>query len=141
LGKVVYSIQKEEKSKSIHFFENLNKTYLSRIPENRDILIYRDWRVYVRQQPNWTIEMDWDLADYEYLQTLKPDVLLLEWENIHFFSQASLLENSVDFSDNSLRYGFYLDALNEAIPGYQLIYKDDFGYVFVNYDLFEDFFQ
>jgi len=141
LKKVVFSIQKEEKSKSILFFENLNKTYLSRIPENRDILIYRDWRVYVREQPNWTIEMDWDLADYEYVQTLEPDILLLEWENIHYFSQASLLENSVDFSDNSLRYGFYLDALNEAIPGYRLVYKDDFGFVFVNNDLFEDFFQ
>ena len=133
---VLYAISKENRSESIRFFTNLDRNYLSKIPTNQNIIIYRDWRAYVREQPNWTIEMEWKFASYAYIQELKPDVLILEFDNIHYFSQESVLQNSLDQSLGVPRFEFYSDAFKESIDGYQLVYKDDFAYAFVSNELF-----
>ena len=138
---VIYAVSKESKSKSIQFFTNLNKDYLSKIPTDQNIVIYRDWRAYVREQPNWQIEMEWKFASYEYIQEFKPDVLILEFDNIHYFSQESVLQNALDPSLGEVRFEFYSDAFNESIDGYKLVYKNDFAYAFFSNELFSTYYK
>ena len=141
ISAVINTISKENDSKSIQFFEKLDQSFLSKIPINRNLVIYRDWRAYVREQPNWKIEMEWKFANYDYLATIKPDVLILEFENIHYFSDESVMQNSLDQSLGIPRYVFYADASAENINGYRLIYKDNFGYAFISNELFEAYFK
>ncbi len=141
ISTVLHAISKESRSESIRFFTNLDKNYLSNIPIDQNIIIYRDWRAYVREQPNWSIEIEWKFANYEYIQELKPDILILEFDNIHYFSQESVLQNSLDQALAVPRFEFYSDAFKESIDGYQLVYKEDFAYAFVSDELFSTYYK
>ncbi len=136
-----YAVNKEKDSKSIQFFNHLDEDYLSKLPADRQWTIYRDWRAYVREQPNWNLLMDWNFANYEYLEDQKVDVLILEFDNIHYFSQPATVENALNVDQSEKRNLFYSDAANGSIKGYHLLYRDDFGSFFVSDSLFDEYFK
>jgi hypothetical protein len=85
--------------------------------------------------------MEWKFASYEYIQEFKPDVLILEFDNMHYFSQESVLQNALDPSLGEVRFEFYSDAFNGSIDGYKLVYKNDFAYAFFSDELFSTYFK
>jgi len=131
--------QKESQSASIQFFDQVNADFLSRLPTDHNFTFYRDWRAYVAPQNNWNVVMDWNLFDYSRVEELKPAVIFLEQENIHFFSNEQNVANALDASDMQMKYRFYTDAANNDISGYRLMEENDFGKAFIRQDMYDEF--
>ncbi|NMC84165.1 MAG: hypothetical protein GYA58_02645 [Anaerolineaceae bacterium] len=131
--------QKESQSASIHFFNQVNAYFLSRLPTDHNFTFYRDWRAYVAPQSNWNVVMDWNLFDYSRVEELKPAVIFLEQENIHFFSNEQNVANALDASGMQMKYRFYTDAANNDISGYRLMEENDFGKAFIRQDMYDEF--
>jgi hypothetical protein len=130
---------KEDQSASIQFFEKVDAETLSRLPTDHNFTLYRDWRAYIAPQSNWNVVMDWSLFDYSRVEELKPTVIFLEQENIHFFTNKQNVANALDASDMQMKYRFYTDAANDNITGYRLIAEDDFGKAFIRQDMYDEF--
>jgi hypothetical protein len=101
--------------------------------------IYNDYRLYVPKTPNWGTRTSFDLLDYSYIQDGKFDALLLMEQRIQDYLNPNM--SGIDPENFSLNQQFYRDANNGTITGYHLIYRDDYGLVFVRDDLYQKFFQ
>lgn len=132
--------QREATSPSLAMFQIFKTDYLPRLPQNTPLLIYRDWRAYVADNPHWRVIYNWNLATYNYINENQPDFLFIEFENIHYFSDETKLAMALDKDAMQQMYDFYSDALHEDIAGYKLLYKDSFGYIFVSDSLFKDYY-
>ena len=133
--------QREANSPSLAMFRTFETEYLPKLPQNTPLIIYRDWRAYVADNPHWRVIYNWNLATYDYINENQPDFLFIEYENAYYFSDASKLAIALDNDAMQQLYDFYSDVLNEKVIGYNLLYKDSFGYIFVSDTLFEKHFQ
>ena len=133
--------QREETSPSLTMFDTFKSKYLTSLPANTPLIIYRDWRAYVADDPHWRVIYNWNLATYAYIEENKPDFLFIEFENAHYFADEAKLAIALDESAMQQMYDFYTDVLNEKVTGYPLLHKDSFGYIFVSNTLFEEFYQ
>lgn len=132
--------QREENSPSLAMFDTFETEYLPSLPANTPLIIYRDWRSYVADDPHWRVIYNWTLASYDYINENQPDFLFIEFDNVHYFSDASKLEYALDRDAMQAMFDFYSDVLHEKVNGYHLLYKDSFGYIFVSNPLFEKYY-
>lgn len=133
-------LNREKTSGSINLYQDTYEKHLSKIPDERKITIYRDWRAYVEPKENYSIEYDWSLANYELIEELNPDLLFIEYDNTHYFSDESKIEQAIRPEEMVLMNRFYSDVYDEEVRGYRLLNKTDFGYVFIKNSLFEEIF-
>lgn len=120
------ALTREETSPSIAFSRKV-MDLLQAAQEGSTLRVYKDWKIYLPQQPGLEVHMDWDLATYKLIEELDPDVILLEFDNIHEFSKEGILEQAVDPEHLAAMQRFYLDAKNNQIEGYELIMQDEYG--------------
>ncbi len=126
----VNALQKEETSPSIAFYKNV----LENLPENFDSekrVVYRDWKVYFPPGGNYLTEMTWDMPTQAYIESINPDVLLLDRENIALYSNPDSVTNSVNPGNTQPIHEFYLAADENTIPGYKMLFEDPFGIAFL----------
>lgn len=134
---VVSALTREKTSPGIGFYQNIEQVFLSRLPAGRSLVIYRDWDIYVPSRPNWRVELNWNLADYGYIQDLKPDIILLAQNILALVNQPGAVNQAVNPGNMRAWQIFYQDAAMNRLPGYQLIYQDNFGYALVKDGLFK----
>ncbi len=120
------NLRREHTSPSIAFFDAVEQQVLPQLGTSKPV-IYRDWQVYVPQEPGWRVELNWDLASYDYIRQLKPDLILLEQANVKMFSRPDALQNAVNTDRMAATHAFYLDVKEDKVPGYRVVYEDGFG--------------
>ncbi len=133
----IYSRQlnREQTSPSLAFYETLSSKVLKSFEEDR-LVFYRDWHMYVPpDHPGWRVEMNWELASYELMADLLPDVILLERANLEMVTQPGALEEAARPDDMGAWQRFYGDASLDKLPGYEMVYSDHFGLAFLRSDL------
>lgn len=135
------SSQRETSSPSIAMFTAFETDYLPKLPQDTPLLIYRDWRAYVADNPHWRVIYNWDLATYGYIEENQPDFLFIEFENAYYFADETKLDIALDENALQQLYEFYSDVLHENVSGYQLLHKDSFGYIFASDGLFKDYYS
>jgi hypothetical protein len=136
----IQALNKEKTSPSIELFRDTQNKYLYLIPQEKNILIYRDWRAYVEPKENYSIVYDWSLANYELINELGPDLLFIEYDNTHYFSDETKIEQAIRPEEMVMMNRFYSDVYEEEVEGFKLLNKTNFGYVFVKNTFYEDFF-
>ena len=124
-------LKREENSASLAFFKKLDTEYLSKLPAGSKLTIYRDWHVYVPEQASWRVEMNWNLANYDDMKALNPDVILVERSNVVLFTDPTQADTVVAGSDLEARRLFYGDVLKGNMVGYRLLFANDFGFALV----------
>jgi len=129
--------QRETTSTSIQMFRQAEDQILQKIEIDRKLRIYRDWRAYVADRPEYDVRINWDLATYPYLQDLDADVLFIERENMIYFSDAAKISRAIDPARMKEMLAFYSDALNGNVTGYIRALETDFGAVFVRENLYQ----
>jgi hypothetical protein len=128
-------LHKEETSPSLAFYDALYIETLQAI-EGEKLVFYRDWHMYVNPyHPGWRWEMSWELASYELMAEINPDVILLERANLDMVTQPGALENAARPDDMGAWQRFYEDAAADRVPGYQVVYSDRFGLALLRADL------
>ena len=130
---------REATSASIKFYEQVETNILAKMPEER-ITAYRDWHIYFPDAPSRRVEMNWNLATYDYIRDLKPNLILLERENILMFARPEVVEEAVDPDRMEMVHEFYAAAGRGKLQGYRQVYQSSFGLVFVDDNLFNTFF-
>lgn len=138
---IAQAAAREENSTSLAMFLTFETDYLPKLPENSPLIIYRDWRAYVADNPHWRVIYNWDLATYGYINENLPDFLFIESENAYYFADESKLAIALDKDAMQAMFDFYSDVLDEKVSGYHLLYKDSFGYIFVSDALYKSYFQ
>jgi hypothetical protein len=134
--KYTQALTREETSASIAFYKTLDADYLPKIAKAR-LVIYRDWHVYFPSRADREIEMSWEMVNYDFLRPIALDLILLDRENLNLFSKPESVDRSVDKEKARAVYEFYRDAAADKIPGYMLIYQDNFGLAFVKTGLYK----
>lgn len=129
------SLHRVERSERIAFYDQ-SVNALQPL-DGTPILVYYDYRLYVPDTPNWSVETSFDLLSYQYIEERNFDVLLLLEQRIRDYLHEDA--QGIDPEQFALNQAFYRDADNETVRGYQLIYRDPVGLVYVRDDLFQNY--
>lgn len=121
------ALRREQTSPSLQFYGVVRPMLAAEAP----LHVYRDWKVYFPSQEGLSVFMDWELGSHAMLTTEQPDVLLLERENVEAYGADNYLSIAPDAQRLEPMHRFYRDALLDQLPGYQLVYADGFGLVFM----------
>ena len=133
-------LTREQHEESLVFYSVLERDYLPRIQTDEKLTVFRDVRMYFPDDPHWNIRTYWN-SKYSTIEKIKPDIIILWSQRILDYTQAGALESAVDpvaFQDT---YTFFVDANNDQIRGYRLIYRDDEGLMFVSDTMYELYFK
>ena len=131
-------LTREEREESIVFYHVIERDVLSQIPSDVELEILRDVRMYFPDSTRVTIKSYWK-GRYSTVEDTQPDMILLWTQRIVDYTQEGALESAVDPADFQDIYQFYLDAKNEQLRGYHLVYRDAEGQLFVKDELYEEY--
>jgi len=134
-------LQREENSEAIKFYSMLEKDYLDHIPEDIHLVISHDRSIYIPISPRWHTSITRSLVDYEYIQETNFHFLLLSQQRIKEYTQPDSLETATNKNEMILAHEFFTDALNNEVEGYELLYKNHFGIVYIREDLYKAYFS
>lgn len=123
------ALTKETTNPSITFSRSVLEV-LKTSEEDSTRLVYKDWKIYFPQQAGYQVVMDWDLATYQLMDELNPDIILVENDNVYEFSKEGILEQAIDPEHLAAMHAFYLDAKTNHVEGYELIFQDNYGRAF-----------
>jgi hypothetical protein len=132
------TLNREQDSPSLRFYAALERNDLSRITLDRPLTLFRDVAVYVPNAANDKVYYQWGITGYAYINKINADMLLLSKQHLRDYTQPGLTAIDPNFPD---AYHFYKDALAEQVPGYTLIYQDDFGMAYISTPLYNQFFS
>ena len=129
---------REQTSPAIGFYDRVEET-LKPLPPIRGYHVYHDVRMYVPSRPDWYCESIFEMLDYAYLQEKWFDVILLRQQRIlDYLNPAAIV---LDAAKLEASQAFYRDAQDGKIQGYRLLYRDEYGLIFVRDRLYENYFQ
>jgi len=131
---------REEQSKPLIFYRTIEADYLSKIELDERIVVFRDVRMYVPESSKWVLRTYWN-SDYATIEQIKPEVIVLWSQRILDYTQDGARENAIDPVSFEDTYQFYVDADNDQLQGYRLLYRDSVGLLFVTEEIYERFFK
>ncbi|MBT3389364.1 MAG: hypothetical protein HN413_03055 [Chloroflexi bacterium] len=120
-------LYREERSESIAFYHEVEARLTGMGLADEPLVIYRDLTAYVPPKSNYDVLMKWKLATYDYINENQPDVLLLEMNYVLEFTQPDAVENAVDPDQMRAWQKFYGDAYADELPGYRILYQNDYA--------------
>jgi hypothetical protein len=124
------AVAKEENSSSLRFYADMKKA-LPAGYDSQTRVVYRDWKVYFPPSDKYQTEMTWDMPTFDYMASIKPDVILLDRENVALYASADSVTNAVNAGNTQPVHEFYQAADEMNIPGYEMFFKDPFGLAFI----------
>lgn len=131
-------LRREADSASIALYQEIREQLLPalKMPENRMLRIFRDWKVYYPETPGKTVvNMNWEMITLDQIEDWHPDLIILEKENIRMFSDPSILENAVNQDRMQAVQHFYALAASDAIPDFHAELENSFGTVYVKNEI------
>jgi ABC-type Fe3+-hydroxamate transport system substrate-binding protein len=131
---------REENEKSLVFYKVLEQDYLPRIQTDEQLKVFRDVRMYFPEDPRWNVRTYWN-SKYTTIEKIKPDIIILWSQRILDYTSKSALENAVNPASFQDTYTFFVDADNDQIRGYRLVYRDSEGLMFVSDAIYERYFK
>lgn len=120
-------ITREENNASIQFYEKIKKILAEKTQES--LHVYFDYRLYLPDDNAWIKETSYDLLTYPFIQEKDFDVLLLQQQRIMDYLQEGV--EGIDPEQFELSQQFYRDANAGNLEGYELIYRDETGLIFI----------
>jgi hypothetical protein len=133
-------LTREENEKSLVFYKVLEQRYLPRIQTNDELKVFRDVRMYFPDNLRWNVRTFWN-SKYSTIEKIKPDIIILWSQRILDYTHEGAQENAVDPATFQDTYTFFVDADNDRLRGYRLIYRDSEGLMFVSDAIFERYFK
>jgi hypothetical protein len=96
---------------------------------DQPLKVYFDYRLYVPERAGWTLETTYDLLSYNYVDEADYDVLLLlNQRTADYINPATSGIDSQQYTNSLV---FYTDANEGTLQGYQMVYRNDTGSIFV----------
>ena len=134
-------LHRVETSRSLNFFEEFTQEVLPFLPEENTYKIYKDMRLYLPDSDLWNSFSKFETLDYGYFIEQDPHLILLSQQRIYDYTSESALENAINPEQMQLSYEFYMDANNEELEGYTLIFRNEYGLTYIKDALYINFFS
>lgn len=135
----IYQTQlaRQENHPALAFYEHASQALAPLPPATYNI--YADVNIYIPQDAGWTRSARFETLDYDFIRSNAFQVLFLSQSRIWDY----LNEDAVGLDPQRLEISrlFYADANAGEIVGYEMVYRDGFGLVFVNEALYKEFFD
>jgi hypothetical protein len=94
--------------------------------------------MYVPGTKNWKTDSTLKLLNYDYIFSNDFDVVMLMQQRIWDYTQSGA--QGIEAEEFRLSQEFYRDANEEKLKGYHLVFRNDFGLVFVKDELYQQHF-
>ena len=117
-------------------FNQLAKAKLAPL-DGQKLQVYHDYRMYVPYYPGWLLTTSFDMLNNRFIQEGSFDVILLQKQRIMDYLNPDV--TAIDQTELELAREFYRPADAGVIPGFQLLFENDFGEVFVRDALCDQF--
>lgn len=129
-------LHRAENNPSIQFYKEISAslTPIEDLPLN----IYSDPRVYLPDTKNWSKVVTYDLLDYGYIEENHFDVLLLMQQRILDYTNPNAV--GIDPEQFKQSRQFYINAGQGEITGYQQVFSNAFGRIFIRADLYKKYY-
>ena len=119
-------------------FYDLALEVLQPLPD-RDIFVYHDVRMYFPGTHHWETDAAFMPLDYDYIRSRDFDVILIMQQRIYDYLSPSA--QGIDPEKFARSQNFYRDAEAGTIEGYHLVFRDDFGLIFVKDEPYQQYFD
>jgi len=133
-------LTREQGNQALAFYSTVENQVLPRIQSDKQLVVYRDVRMYFPNKSGWHVLTFWN-SSYSMLTSVNPDVLILWRQRIYDYTQQGAQENALDPVSFQDMYQFYMDASQDKLKGYHLVYQNSIGLMFVSNTLYQNFFQ
>ena len=120
-------LARSENNPAIQFYGTILDVLEDRVDDR--LYVYHDVRMYVPPTGDWTTESVFEMLSYSFIQTRGFDVLLLLQSRIDDYTNPDLI--AIDQEKLDLAQEFYEDVDQEILSGYGLLFRNDFGLIFV----------
>ena len=135
-----HSVNKEGESAEMRFFTELNEGYLSQLPEDLPLNVFRDVRAYFPQRGSWTVTVRSRPANYAIIESQNIDLVVLWYQRALDYTQEGVLDSAIDRQEMELAYQFYADVRADRMKGYALLYRTECCSAFLRADLYQQYF-
>jgi hypothetical protein len=122
-----------ENSSAILFYDQALEA-LEPLPSG-SYYVYHDVRMYVPETDGWVTEAIFEPLDYDYFQQRNFDFVMLMQQRINDYLNPEVV--GIDSEAFARSQVFYKDANNGNLEGYHLVFRNDFGLIFVKDELYE----
>lgn len=133
-------LTRETHEESLAFYAVLERDYLPKIKTDEDLTVLRDVRMYLPDDSRWVVRSYWN-SKYSTIEEIRPDIIIIWSQRILDYTQEGAQANAVDPATFQDTYQFYVDADNDQLGGYRLVYRDAEGLFFVTDELYEKSFK
>ncbi|MFN8386993.1 MAG: hypothetical protein U0X92_11300 [Anaerolineales bacterium] len=133
-------LAREGQEESITFYATIQREFLPQIQTDSELVVFRDVRMYFPDDSRYIVRSYWN-SNYSTIEKIQPDMIVLWSQRIWDYTRKGAQESAIDpiaFQDT---YQFYVDADNDQLRGYRLIYRNEEGLFFVSDAIYEEFFD
>ena len=134
------ALTREHTNGALVFYSELEGKFLPRLPADVRLKVFRDVRMYFPEGPRWTVRTFWN-ASYRTIENIKPDLIVLWYQRVLDYTQEGAREQAIDPETFQSVYDFYVDADNDQLRGYRLLYRDATGLFFASQAAYEAYFR
>lgn len=135
-------LEREQVHPAIRFETAFRTQVLEQMAPPSPLRLYHDIQFYLPNIPaEWDRHSSYELLDQLYIEDLQPDLVLLNHQRILDYTNPENLEHAGEGDGLVASLAFYQAARQGQLPGYQLVYQDDFGLAFVSEELYQDYFS
>lgn len=120
-------LHKEKNNPALAFYQALENQYLSQLPADTQLVIYREPSIYIPPKPQFEVEMRWKFTDYDDLAETQPDLVLLNLQSAKERSNQKLVEVSQSSEAAQKNYEFYRDVLAHRVKDFEPVVETDFA--------------
>lgn len=133
-------IAREQNEKALVFYQIIERDYLPKIQSEEELKVFRDVRMYFPDNEKWNVRSYWN-SKYSTIEKIRPDIIILWAQRIADYTHEGAQANAVDPEAFQDTYQFYVDAKNDQIRGYRLVYRNEEGLMFASDAVYEQFFK
>jgi hypothetical protein len=120
-------LEREENSPALAFWERFDHEVLSGVAPGTPLRIFRDPYIYVPPEHRFEVHLRWRSSEHADISDVRPDLVLLRNSAIEQYADPESPARSIDRAQATRSHQFYLDASNDAIPGYRRLMATGFA--------------
>ncbi|HNY83658.1 MAG TPA: hypothetical protein PKK82_02275 [Anaerolineaceae bacterium] len=109
-------------------FDRLAKAKLAPL-DGQYLRVYHDYRMYVPYYQGWLLTTSFDMLNNRFIEEGNFDVIMLQHQRIRDYLNPNV--TAINQAELDTAREFYRPADQDIIPGYQLLFENDFGKLFV----------
>jgi len=126
------TLNREDAQASLGFFRALETNYLATLPPSTSLVVFRDPYVYVPPRTNFVIHWKHGQLTYDEVETLKPDLILLQRDYVERYCQPEAIQQRLEEHKPLAEriYHLYSDAQQDTMKGFRKVFETEFAVAF-----------